>query len=187
MSRSYPTFEKLSLAFSPAVQPLLLSDVNKAYSDRGPSIGEISQIYGYEAATLWVKVQILSLDFVSSTKEDADGLAVTEFAKHVVRRYPYIRLTEFMLFIARFKVGQYGRFYGYFDPLTIGDVFRDKFLRERSYEQERAEAARKAELSARREFIPPKGYTSLTWVQELRRRAANGDKEAAELLRPPVG
>lgn len=182
---SYPTFEKISVAFSPNIQGLLMENVNKSYSDKSPTIGDLSELYGYDAAILWLKTQILSLDFVSSTKQDADDNAVIEFCKLFVRRYKYIRLTEFILFIGRFKVGQYGRFYGYFDALTIGDAFRNKFLRERSYEDERAERARIQQNIADRTFVPPEGYSSLTWYQELKRRAAEGDEEAIKLLLPP--
>ena len=34
----------------------------------------------------------------------------------------YIKLTEFILFVARFKLGRYGKFYGYFDTITIGEA-----------------------------------------------------------------
>ena len=50
-----------------------------------------------------------------------------------VRQYHYIKLTEFILFVARFKLGRYGKFYGYFDTITIGEAFR-KFLKDRSDE-----------------------------------------------------
>lgn len=39
-----------------------------------------------------------------------------------------------------------------------------------------------AQIEARR-CKPPEGYTALTWYHELKRRAAAGDKEAAELLK----
>ena len=35
---------------------------------------------------------------------------------------------------------------------------------------------------ARNRFIPPQGYTSWSWYQELKKRADNGDSEAASML-----
>ena len=37
----------------------------------------------------------------------------------------------------------------------------------------------------RRRFIPPQGYTSLSWYNELRKRAESGDEEAIKILTPP--
>lgn len=51
-------------------------------------------------------------------------------------------------------------------------------------EAEAAEERRKAEEQREKDrFTPPEGYTSLTWYQEIKRRAANGDAEAQEMLR----
>lgn len=121
------------MAFSSSLQPVLLSNIEKAYSEKSPSIGDLDRMYGNGSSSLWVKTQVTGIDFVSSTKESADTNALNEFAQLFSRQYGHIKLTEFLLFIARFKLGRYGKFYGYFDMLTIGEAFR-KFLRERSYE-----------------------------------------------------
>lgn len=90
-------------------------------------------MYGVGSSALWVKTQLLTLDFASSTKESADMDTLLEFSQLFVGMYHYIKLAEFLLFIARFKLGQYGKFYGYFDTITIGEAFR-KFIRERDCE-----------------------------------------------------
>lgn len=129
----YPTFSGLSTAFSSSLQPLLLSELDKAYSDKSPTIGDLDRMYESSASALWVKTQLTGIDFVSSTKEDADMKVLAEFSNLFSRQYRGIKLTEFLLFVARFKLGHYGKFYGYFDMLTIGEAFK-KFLRERDYE-----------------------------------------------------
>lgn len=90
-------------------------------------------MYCEGSSALWVETQLLTLDFASSLKEGSDVDSLSEFSGLFVRQYPYIKLTEFLLFIARFKLGRYGKFYGYFDTITIGEAFR-KYLRERSEE-----------------------------------------------------
>lgn len=141
VKQKYPTFSGLSTAFSSSLQPVLLSDLDKAYSDKSPTIGDLDRMYEFGASSLWVKTQLMGIDFVSSTKEDADMNALIEFSNLFCRQYHGIKLTEFLLFVARFKLGQYGKFYGYFDMLTIGDAFK-KFMRERSYEMELIERKR---------------------------------------------
>lgn len=133
VKRKYPTFSKCAAAYSSAIQRILLADLEKAYSEKSLTLSELGCMYNSNSPILWVKTQLLSLDFASSQKEGADMDAITEFSELFVNQYPHIKLTEFLLFIARFKLGRYGKFYGYFDTLTIGEGFR-KFLRERSDE-----------------------------------------------------
>lgn len=133
IKEKYPTFSKASAVYSTSLQPLLLADIEKAYSEKSPTLSDLERMYGYGSSSLWVKTQLLTIDFASSTKEGADENALNEFSGLFVSQYHYIKLTEFILFVARFKLGRYGKFYGYFDTITVGEAFR-KFLRERSDE-----------------------------------------------------
>lgn len=133
IKEKYPTFSKASAVYSTSLQSMLLADTEKAYSEKSPTLSDLERMYGYGSSSLWVKTQLLTIDFASSTKEGADENALSEFSRLFVRQYHYIKLTEFILFVARFKLGRYGKFYGYFDTITVGEAFR-KFLRERSDE-----------------------------------------------------
>ena len=65
---------------------------------------------------------------------DSDKMSdpqIAELADIIAARYPWLKLTEFMLFEFYFIAGQYGRFYGessYFLTITQGLL---KFLEER--------------------------------------------------------
>ena len=131
--RKYPTYNALAEVYSSSLQGLLLDDMEKAYSEKSPTLSDIGRMYHPVAPALWVKTQLTALDLVTQTKEGANANALQEFSELFVRQYPYIKLTEFLLFIARFKMGRYGKFYGYFDTMTIGEAFR-KFMRERGEE-----------------------------------------------------
>ena len=153
--RRYPTFDQLGKAFSTSLQGLLLSSPEKAYSDKSPAIGDLGRMYHPNAPAAWVKTQLLTLDFASQTKESADQSALTEFSTLFAAQYPGIKLTEFLLFIARFKLGRYGKFYGYFDTLTVGEAFR-KFLRERAAEMDVLERTRLTQKREDRDRQPVK-------------------------------
>lgn len=184
----YPTFDALATAFNPSLGALLLSNIEKVYSDKAPTFAVISEVYGVDSAVWWVKTQIMSIDVYNTTKQDADEKDVIELSKLLVRGYPHIRLTEFALFVARFKLGLYGKFYGAFDPLTVGEAF-GKFLYQRRHEFERAERMRtQREIEESRAIVRdsiPDGYTSLSWYKELQERARNGDADAIEGLKSP--
>lgn len=124
----------------------------------------------------------------NATKQDGDEKDIIELSKLIVRGYPHIRLTEFALFVARFKLGLYGKFYGAFDPITVGEAFK-KFLQQRGHEFEKAERSRnQSKIEESRAIVRdsiPEGYTSLSWYEELKRRAKDGNLEAIEQLKPP--
>ena len=42
-----------------------------------------------------------------------------ETSRLILQEYPYFKVTEFMLFMHRFKCGNYGTLYGVVDPLVI--------------------------------------------------------------------
>lgn len=181
--KKYSTFESIATTFNPSVNARLLNKLESAYLSNTPTMRFVAEVFGEDQLALWLRAQINSIDRYNGTTVDADFESVGEMAQHFVRQYGSIKLTEFMLFVARFKLGFYGKFYGAFDPITLGSAFR-LFLRERHKEITELEARKKAR--AKTDFVPPQGYTSYTWYQEVKRRAAQGDEEAIELLKPPA-
>lgn len=173
LRQSYPTYERLASAFSSALQGVLLASPEKAYSEKSPVISDLDRLYSSGASAFWVKTQLATLDFASQTKEGADMDALAEFSELFVVKYGHIKLTEFLSFIARFKLGRYGKFYGYFDTLTVGEAFR-KFLRERDYELDKVICKRSNEererwqtASVQRDHEPPE------WLRAKLRLKAN--------------
>ncbi|MGN8992097.1 hypothetical protein SAMN05444376_3054 [Bacteroides clarus YIT 12056] len=159
IKQRYPTFSQASAAYSTSLQPILLADLDKAYSEKSPTLSDLERMYGDGSSSLWAKTQLLTIDFASATKESADENALNEFSNLFVRQYHYIKLTEFILFVARFKLGRYGKFYGYFDTITIGEAFR-KFLKDRSDEldiiiRNRNNRAQEQQAPVERNHQPP--------------------------------
>ena len=102
IKQRYPTFKAFSSAYSTSLQTIILSDMEKAYSEKSPTMSDLERMYGCDSSSLWVKTQLLTIDFASSMKESADIDALSEFSRLFVAQYHYIKLTEFLLFIARF-------------------------------------------------------------------------------------
>lgn len=180
--KKYSTFEELSCRFSKDVQAVLLNNTEVAFFSDTPTIGLVSKTFGLDNAILWVKTQILTIDLYNGTSRDGDYDAIGEASNLFVREYGYIKLTEFLLFVARFKLGIYGKFYGSFDLITLGTSFKE-FLKEKQKEIVSIERAKALNYGSHW-FKPPTGYSSLTWIQELRKRASEGDKDAISQLGP---
>ena len=67
-----------------------------------------------------------------------------ELSRLVLAEYPYLKVTELLLFFHRLKCGRYGRFYGMVDALTVTSALM-QFMGERLTETNRYKAARKKE------------------------------------------
>lgn len=161
------------ISFSRNIQPYLLANIEKAYSDKSPFIQDLDIIYGQGCSALWVKAQLLNIDLIANMKESADMSALDKFANLFIARYGTIKLTEFLLFCARVTLGQYGRFYGYFDPIIIGDMFK-KFKRERVEELESIERKRNMlEMEQRMNVVVERNHKM---PDELRERLMGGKK-----------
>ncbi|MFK2325614.1 DUF6633 family protein [Bacteroides fragilis] len=95
--------------------------------------------------------------------------------------YYYINTAEICFFIARFKAGKYGRFYGAIDPMKITSAMLD-YISERRKDIERKE--REEYRMQREKEIEERGNNRISYAeyQELKLRAESGDEEARKML-----
>lgn len=171
--------------FSPTHWGYTLANPDRAYIASCPTLATYDKLYGEGCAEDWVCTQITVLFAASASRERglADGIRL--FASAFAAEVRQFKLSELMLFFARYKSGKYDNSYASFDAKRIGNAFFKEFLKERTYELDRVELARVQQQIEDRRFIAPPGYTSFTWYQELKRRAQAGDAQAAEQLEKP--
>lgn len=67
---------------------------------------------------------------------------VSELAYLILSNYYYLNLAEIMQFVAKFKLGIYGQFYGSVDPLKITSALQS-YIRDRNRSIDDAENERK--------------------------------------------
>lgn len=162
------------------------SNPERAYLSDSPSLKQYSLTFGEKMAEKWIYMQIMAL-YGSSSNTDkglADGIRL--FAASFSREASPYKLSELMLFFARYKAGKYDNSYSTFDTRRIGNAFFREFLPARQIELDRIIKQQEQQRIEFRRFVPPEGYTSLSWYQELKRRAENGDQEAIKLLSTPL-
>lgn len=149
----------------------MLANAPRAYQWPCPTLGALAQIYNPHCPEDWIDLHITAL-FLSSVSHDSElaqcaiAAFVPAFAASVL---PY-KLSELMLFFARYKAGLYDRSLYAFDPRRIGLSFHTEFLTERKRElaliEQRAEAKRQAREQQLRSFHS----ISLAQWQSLARR-----------------
>ena len=159
-----------------------ISNPEKAYTADCPTLLDYGSLYGSEYPTDWIYIHTLALYGSSNNKEKGTSDGILLFAQSFAQEVKNFKLSELMLFFARYKAGKYDNSFASFDAKRIGNAFFTEFIKERNRELDRITRERiQAEIEERR-FTPPPGYSSFSWYQELKRRANEGDKEAIRLL-----
>lgn len=179
----FQTFSQIEKVYSPVFWGHVIANPDKAYTSDTPTMNDCFDSFGEPEAALWINAQITALYGTSSNRDFGvvDGISIFShsFAAEV-RRF---KLTELMLFFARYKAGKYDNSYASFDARRIGNAFFKEFLPERNRELDRITRELEQKRIEQRRFTPPEGYTSLSYYQEIKRRAAMGDPEAIKILK----
>lgn len=176
------THSEIEKQFSPNKWGYAIANAERAYEADCPTLLSYDGVYGEGLSVDWIHIQILALFGGSACKDIgiADGIKL--FAISFAAEVKTFKLSELMLFFARYKAGRYDNSYISFDAKRIGNTFFHEFLKERNMELDRIHRRKEQEAIENRRFAPPEGYTSWTWYQELKRRGQQGDSEAIELL-----
>ena len=117
---SYPSHSDVSRAYNPAHWGYAAQNPAKAYAASCPALGEMDSLYGTGTAANWIDLQVSAL-FGASSKSDkalADGIGI--FADTFAAEVRAYKLSELMLFFARYKAGVYDNSYATFDTRRIG-------------------------------------------------------------------
>lgn len=113
--------------------------------------------YGQGEAANWIDIQVSALFGASSkadkTLADSIGIFANTFAA-AVRTY---KLSELMLFFARYKAGMYDNSYATFDTRRIGNAFFKEFVPQRAAELAAIEQNRATEAYLKSRELP-EGY-----------------------------
>lgn len=157
----------------------------RAYLANIPTLQQYDALYGYGSASFWLETHVVFLFGSSSNRETGIVDGIRLFCQSFASSAGCYKLSELMLFFARYKSGRYDNSYSSFDARRIGNAFFREFIPERNYELDRIMRKMVQDEIEKRRFVPPLGYTSLSLYQDLKRRAEAGDKDAIERLKPP--
>lgn len=172
--------------FSPANWGYASQNPERAYKAQCPTLMQYDSLYGEGSSDLWVETMVTGLFGASSSREKGNANGIRVFCQSFAGQAKGFKLSELMLFFARYKAGRYDNSYASFDARRIGNAFFKEFIPERNNELDRISHEEQRIRIERSRFTPPPGYSSLSWYQELKRRAESGDEEAQRLLKKPV-
>lgn len=161
--------------YAPSLWGYAMQHAEKAYTADCPTLADIAATFGAEYAAMWIRGQVLALYGASSNRDAAVSNGIKPFADSFAPLANPYKLSELMLFFARYKAGVYDNSYATFDTRRIGNAFFREFLPQRAAELAAIERDRATEAYLKSRELPegytvPEGYNPYTWYQERVRR-----------------
>ena len=129
--------------FNPDLQQVVADNLDRALFGTAPMLCTLDAAYGEGAASQWLIPQLHNLCAAVGVKTKLDDAQLAELATMIRKEFGYLKATEVMLFVWRFKAGHYGELYGAVDPVRIMRALRGRFSEERSKHIELHEAMEK--------------------------------------------
>lgn len=152
-----------------------------------PSLGLLASTYGDETPLEWLKIQFGTLNDFAEVSTKIAKTQLEELAAIFLSEYYYINAAEICFFIARFKSGKYGRFYGAIDPMKITSAMLEYISERRKgierYEREQYQILRQKEIEER-------GSNSISYAEYLeqeKKLVESGNKDAIERASNRIG
>jgi len=183
----YGSASAFMMDYNPNLQSKLInseithSDI--ALNNKIPSLGLLRSTFGDLTPIEWLKIQFGSLNDYAEQGIGITPDQINELSSLYLAEYYYLNTAEVCLFIARFKLGKYGQFYGSIGPMKIMSAMCE-YIKERRLSidahERNMKRKRKEEEIENRKGIPFSEYI------EIKKRAEEGDREAIELLKPPT-
>lgn len=157
--------------YSPAHWEYAVRNPGRAYMADCPTVADIAASFGAGYSEMWVRAQVLALYGTSPNRDKAAADGIKVFAGCFAAQVKPYKLSELMLFFARYKAGMYDESYATFDTRRIGNAFFHRFLPQRAREIDAIERKQAVgEVMKRREMTVPEGYDPYTWYLERVRR-----------------
>ena len=142
MRARYGNAEKFLNTFNPDMQVRAARYTERAYFGTAPTLETVCDGYGEQTAIVWNCILLENINLFAGVKDKMPVNRQQELSRLILAEYPYLKVTELLLFFHRLKCGRYGRFYGMVDALFIASALV-QFMDERRTEIKRYEAARK--------------------------------------------
>ena len=156
MARRNPLYQKMSgnrqaflLLFNPDHQHDYCRDVDRCFFGTAPTLVEVDAMYGKNTSASWLVAQLVNLSEYCGLKGKATIWQLEDCAKTIAGMFCFLKVTELMYFFLKFKAGDYGRFYSFFDPQFITTSLR-AFCAERNERYAKREEQQNA-LEAKRQ------------------------------------
>ena len=149
IKQMFGTDKQFLKTFNPDAQYEAAKNDFFCYFGNVPTLAHLNAAYLSNTAQQWLVAQLFDLSEFAGARDKLNENQLRQLAQIIVTQYPYLRVTELMLFFFNFKLGKYAEFYGTVDPLAITKSLR-QFMKERNeakYKYEREIKAQQDEIA----------------------------------------
>lgn len=119
MVERYHNEDNFLALFNPSKQVAYTRDLNRTFRGDAPSLSLVAKSFGTGTRDNWLDIQLTELAVFSGCKDKLTSHQIDALIDIIAEKYYYLKVTELMYFFRKFKAGDYGKFYGAVDPLTI--------------------------------------------------------------------
>ena len=141
--------------------------IRKAVASNAPTFHDVSNFWGENSAKFWLRFHIAETFAFLGIYDTASKFQVQHTADLIMQHEIYGQLTldEFLCFLQRFKMGEYGKIYQSNHPnpqefLTCLQPFWNELCQERGRAEEKARQERST-----RELHDPSNMTREEWLE----------------------
>lgn len=145
-----------------------LNSPEKVYKTDCPTLMQIYKVLGHKRTVALLGKRLADIAFnsgMSVTKE-----VLVSLASFIISKYGFLKLNEFVLFVARFNAGEYEKLYNKFDNIAIMrslSTFMDDREQDISYYNREMSKPKK---------VCPSEFTPYEFYMEACRAKRNNDK-----------
>ena len=111
MTARYGNAEKFLNTFKPDMQVMVARYTERAYFGTAPMLETVCLGYGELVVMVFICALLEDINLFVGVKEKMPVNRQRELSRLVLAEYPYLKVTELLLFFHRLKCGRYGRFY----------------------------------------------------------------------------
>lgn len=162
LRQKYGSIGNFLVKCNPSLQKFYTDKPLMAFKHDAPTLGLLRTTFGDNAPVSWLDAEMLTVSEFCGCKDKFSEEQMDETAGLVSTAYPWLKVSELLLFFGWFKLGRYGKFYGCLDPMVITTALQE-FLQERNTylaKIDQQERERKAEEERK---IP--SYTYAEWQE----------------------
>lgn len=123
--------EQFLALYHPQNQERYTRDQLRCVAGNAPTLEELNRQFGEGMAQEWLTYQIIDFSEFCGVRQKITAMQLQQVAMLLTSEYKKMKVTDFMLFFRRFKLGYYGQLFGAFDPLLLTNKFLE-YKKERS-------------------------------------------------------
>lgn len=131
LKQKYGSVGNFLVKCNPSFQSYYTDKPIMAFRHDAPTLGLLRHTFGDNAPVSWLYAEIMTVSEFCGCKDKLSDEQMDETALLVSTAYPWLKVSELLLFFGWLKLGRYGKFYGCLDPMVITTSLQD-FLVERS-------------------------------------------------------